>query len=40
MMMFTDLGRAMAIGLVANRPILGLVFFLLTCVKFNAKGVK
>lgn len=37
MMMFSTFGRAMAIGLVAGRPIAGLVFFLMACVKISAK---
>ncbi len=35
MMMFSTFGRAMAIGVVAGRPILGLVFFLVACMKMN-----
>ncbi len=37
MMMFSTFGRAMAIGLVAGRPISGLVFFLVACMKVNMK---
>lgn len=37
MMMFSTFGRAMAIGLVAGRPIAGLVFFLIACVKVSTK---
>lgn len=37
MMMFSTFGRAMAIGLVAGRPIAGLVFFLVACVKVSTK---
>lgn len=37
MMMFSTFGRAMAIGLVAGRPIVGLVFFLAACTKVAIK---
>jgi len=39
MMMFSTFGRAMAIGLVAGRPIAGLVFFLVACMKISRKAV-
>lgn len=37
MMMFSTFGRAMAIGLMAGRPLVALVFFLVACMKVTVK---